>query len=467
MSTLLTAWSSAAEIAAAVQSGHTSALAVTDAALARIARLDSQLGAFTQVCPERARNHARAVDAQRAAGIDPGALAGVPFAVKNLFDIAGLPTLAGSRINAAHPPAVADAQLVRRMEAAGAVLLGALNMGEYAYDFTGENSHYGPSRNPHDRAHMSGGSSGGSGTATAAGLCPITLGSDTNGSIRVPSSLCGVFGLKPTYGRLSRSGTFPFVDSLDHLGPMARNVTDLALAYDALQGADADDPACTQRPIERCFDSLKLGTHGLRIGVLGGYFHQLATPMAQAALMRVAAALGAHQQVVWPAVERARAAAYLITAAEGGALHRERLRTQAAEFDPAVRDRLLAGNFIPAAWLIQAHKLRRWFHAQVLASFQHFDVLLAPATPIAAPLIGQTTMVINGQTLPVRPNLGLFTQPISFIGLPVVAVPSGAAGELPIGVQIIAAPWREDHALRVAATLSALGFAAPRPAGLD
>jgi aspartyl-tRNA(Asn)/glutamyl-tRNA(Gln) amidotransferase subunit A len=458
---------SAADIAAAVRAGQTSALAVTDAALARIARLDPQLGAFTHVGAERARSQARAVDAQRAAGRDPGALAGVPFAVKNLFDIAGVATLAGSKLNATHPPASADARLIQRMEAAGAVLLGALNMGEYAYDFTGENSHYGASRNPHDLTRMSGGSSGGSGTAAAAGLCPITLGSDTNGSIRVPASLCGLFGLKPTYGRLSRSGTFPFVDSLDHLGPLARTVGDLALAYDALQYADADDPACAQRAVEPCLDALPLGAQGLRIGVLGGYFQQHATPTAQAALTRVAAALGAHQSVIWPDVERARAAAYLITAAEGGALHRERLRSQASEFDPAVRDRLLAGNFIPAAWLIQAHKLRRWFHAQVLASFQQFDVLLAPATPVSAPLLGQTTLELNGQPLPLRANMGLFTQPISFIGLPVVAVPAANTGELPIGVQVIAAPWREDHALRVAAALESMGFVAPQPGGLD
>jgi AtzE family amidohydrolase len=463
----LTAWRSAADIAAAVRAGQTSALAVTDAALARIARLDSRLGAFTHVCAERARNQARAVDAQCAAGRDPGTLAGVPFAVKNLFDIAGLATLAGSKINAVHPPAAADARLIQRMEAAGAVLLGALNMGEYAYDFTGENSHYGASRNPHDLMRMSGGSSGGSGTAAAAGLCPITLGSDTNGSIRVPSSLCGLFGLKPTYGRLSRSGTFPFVDSLDHLGPLARTVQDLALAYDALQYADADDPACAQRSVEPCLDTLPLGAQGLRIGVLGGYFDQHSTPVARAALARVAAALGAQQPVIWPEVERARAAAYLMTAAEGGALHRERLRSQAGEFDPAVRDRLLAGNFIPAAWLIQAHKLRRWFRAQVLASFQQFDVLLAPATPASAPLLGQITLEINAQALPLRANMGLFTQPISFVGLPVVAVPAAKTGDLPVGVQVIAAPWREDHALRVAAALESMGFVAPQPNGLD
>ena len=183
----------------------------------------------------------------RAAGKPLGPLAGVPFAVKNLFDVKGMATVAGSKINRELPPASRDATLIERLEAAGAILVGALNMGEYAYDFTGENSHDGPSRNPHDLSRMTGGSSGGSGGAVAGGLVPIALGSDTNGSIRVPSSFCGIFGLKPTYGRLSRARTFPFVGSFDHLGPFARNVKDLALAYDAMQGPDPDDPVCTER----------------------------------------------------------------------------------------------------------------------------------------------------------------------------------------------------------------------------
>ena len=234
------AWASAAEIAQAVADGKTTAVEVVQAALARIAERDKALNAFTAVTRERALAKARAIDADRAAGRALGPLAGVPFAVKNLFDVAGLATLAGSKINRDRAPATADATLIRRLEAAGAVLVGALNMGEYAYDFTGENVHYGPSRNPHDTSRMTGGSSGGSGGAVAGGLVPIALGSDTNGSIRVPSSFCGLFGLKPTYGRLSRAGTFPFVASLDHLGPLARSARDLALAYDAMQGHDPE-----------------------------------------------------------------------------------------------------------------------------------------------------------------------------------------------------------------------------------
>src|SRR6185503_7068225 len=260
-----TAWSHASEIAAAVADGTISASAVVDAALARVAKDDRVLNAFTAVVAARARAKAKTVDAARAASRPLGPLAGVPFAVKNLFDIEGLPTLAGSKINRERAPATRDATLIARLEANGAVLVGALNMGEYAYDFTGENVHYGPSRNPHDLSRMTGGSSGGSGGAVAGGLVPIALGSDTNGSIRVPSSFCGLFGLKPTYGRLSRAGTFPFVASLDHVGPLARTTLDLALAYDAMQGHDPGDPVCAGRPVEAVVPLVERGTSGLRI----------------------------------------------------------------------------------------------------------------------------------------------------------------------------------------------------------
>jgi len=451
-----TAWAHASEIAAAVSDGRTSASAVVRAALARIAADNPVLNAFTAVLEDRALAKARAIDAARLDGRPLGPLAGVPFAVKNLFDIAGLPTLAGSKINRDRAPAQHDATLVARLEDRGAVLVGALNMGEYAYDFTGENVHYGPSRNPHDVARMTGGSSGDSGGAVAGGLVPLALGSDTNGSIRVPASLCGIFGLKPTYGRLSRARTFPFVASLDHVGPLARNTRDLALAYDAMQGYDAEDPVCGQRPTEPVAPLLDRGSEGLRLAVAGGYFRTGAFPEAQTALARVAAALRVTDEIEIPEAKRARAAAYVITAAEGGTLHLGRLRTRGRDFDPAVRDRLIAGAMIPAAHVAKAQKFRRWYREQVLALFAKVDAVLAPATPCPAPLIGQQTFVLDGVELSVRANLGIYTQPISFIGLPVAAVPVPLA-PLPIGVQIIAAPWREDVALRIAHALEKLG----------
>jgi len=457
---------SAAAIAGAVAGRKVSALEIVESALARIKQHDTILNSFTDVTAERARAKACAVDAAIAAGRKVGPLAGVPFAVKNLFDIAGLATRAGSKINRKRAPAVRDATLIERLEAAGAVLLGALNMGEYAYDFTGENVHDGPSHNPHDPTRMSGGSSGGSGSAVGGGLVPIALGSDTNGSIRVPSSFCGIFGLKPTYGRLSRARAFPFVYSLDHLGPLARNVKDLALAYDAMQGPDADDAACTRRADEPVTPLIAQDISGLRIALAGGHFENNLFPEAVEAVARVAKALAVSSTIEIAEAARARAAAYVITTTEGASLHLDRLRKRPADFDPAVRDRLIAGAMVPAPLVDRAQKFRRWYRQQFLEVFKSVDVLIAPATPCVAPKLGQATFLLDGVEQPVRANIGIHTQPISFIGLPVVVVPVPLE-PMPIGVQIIAAPWREDVVLRTAYALEWMGaVAAPPPRGI-
>jgi aspartyl-tRNA(Asn)/glutamyl-tRNA(Gln) amidotransferase subunit A len=303
---------------------------------------------------------------------------------------------------------------------------------------------------------MTGGSSGGCGAAVAGGLVPLAIGSDTNGSIRVPASLCGVFGLKPTYGRISRAGSFLFVASLDHLGPLARSTVDLALALDATAGHDPDDPVSMESdhaPLVRT--ALEEGAHGLRIARLGGYFERQGEPEAFDAVERVCRALDVTRRVEMPEVERARAAAFLISATEGGNLHLPRLRAQAADYDPDTRDRFIAGALAPAAWYVQAQRFRRWFRKRVLELFETVDVLIAPATPVTAPGLGQKTICVAGSEIPVRANLGIFTQPLSFVGLPVVTVPLQRRGALPIGVQIVAAPWREDRILRVAMALEA------------
>jgi len=451
------------EIAQAVLKGDVSAQNAVEAALSTIQTRDQTLNAFTDVTAERALARAKAVDADRAAGKPLGPLAGVPFAVKNLFDVAGLPTRAGSKINRELPPSQHDSPLIEKLETAGAILVGALNMGEYAYDFTGENIHDGPSRNPHDVTRMTGGSSGGSGSAVAGGLVPLALGSDTNGSIRVPASLCGTFGLKPTYGRLSRARSFPFVGSFDHLGPFARSTRDLALAYDAMQGHDPEDPVSTTRPLEAALPQLAHGLEGLRIAVAGGYFRNQGFPEAYQAIDHVAKALKVSREVELPEVHRARAAAYVITTTEGAALHLDRLRARPNDFDPAVRDRLIAGAMIPSSLVVKAQKFRRWYRKQVLALFKDVDAIIAPTTPCTAPSIGQQNFTLDGVEMPVRANLGIYTQPISFIGLPVVAVPVPLK-PLPIGVQIIAAPWKEDVALRIAHALEEQGVVvAPRP----
>ncbi|WP_372657374.1 AtzE family amidohydrolase [Hydrogenophaga sp.] len=450
-----------ADLARAIAVGDASAAEVLEVHVARIEATDDRVNAFTGKSYARARAEAAAVDAMRARGEALPPLAGVPYAVKNLFDIAGETTLAGSKIQRDQAAAGSDAFLVQRMQAAGAVLVGSLNMDEYAYGFTTENSHYGACHNPHDLSRIAGGSSGGSGAAVAAGQVPLALGSDTNGSIRVPASLCGVWGLKPTFGRLSRRGSYPFVHSIDHLGPFADSLEGLALAYDALQGPDRLDPGCHAQRIEPTMPTLTRGVEGLRIAVLGGYFHDNATPPARAVVQAAARALGASEVVDWPHPALARAAAFIVSASEGGALHLEDLRTRAEDFEPLSVDRFIAGALQPAAWYLRAQRFRRVYRDQVRALFQHWDVLLAPATPVSAPAIGTEWLDINGQQQPCRPSMGLLTQPISFAGCPVVAAPMWPDGTqgMPLGVQVIAAPWREDLALRAALLLQQSGLA--------
>jgi AtzE family amidohydrolase len=459
------AWhlASAAEIAAAVRSRAVTAIAVARAALTRIEATDRAVNAFTEVTSTRALADAAAVDAAIAIGADPGPLAGVPFAAKNLFDIEGVVTLAGSIIERRRAPATADAWCVARLRDAGGICLGALNMDEYAYGFTTENAHYGATVNPHDTAtrRSAGGSSGGSGAAVAAGLATITLGTDTNGSIRVPASLNGIWGIKPTYGRLSRAGSLLFVPSLDHVGPFARSVADLALAYDALQGHDPADPAQAERPVQRVGGLLDQGVGGLRVARLGGYFARSGLPCAQEAADRVAAALGATDTVDLADAAAARAAAYLITSAEGAQMRLPDLRTRPDDFEPLTRDRLLAGALIPAQWVLHAQRLRALFREQLRAVFHDHDILIAPATPAPAQPLGQDMLEADGRRVPLRPSFGVYTQPISCIGLPVIAAPlQNAEGALPIAVQLIAAPWREDALFRAAAMLERAGVCA-------
>jgi len=453
----------AVEIATAVRAGRLSAVRIAGAALTRIERLNGSLNAFRVVLPERVLAEAAAVDQALRSGVDPGPLAGVPYGLKDLFDVEGLPTAAGSKIGVEGPPATRDAVLAARMRAAGAVLLGVQVMDEYAYGFTTQNAHFGTVANPHDPERTAGGSSGGSAAAVAAGLGALALASDTNGSIRVPASFCGLFGLKPTFGRLPRTGSFPFVFDLDHLGPLARSVGDLALAYNALQGYDAGDPACVDRPAEPV--GLEFASTPLRVGVLGGWFHDMAAGAARDAVAAAAEALKARKRVELHGAEAVRSAAFLITAASGANLHRRNLAERPQDFDPATRGRLLAGALLPADAVIQAQRVRRRFYEEALGLFGDFDLLLAPATPVPAPRHDESTIELAGQSVATRPNLGALTQPISAIGLPVLAAPMQAGSGLPIGVQLIAPPWREDLAFAAAARLEAAGLSHSKAVG--
>lgn len=418
-------------------------------ALAAIRSRNPLINAFVDLTEDRSRT----------AGPRGGPLAGVPFAVKNLFDVRGLRTLAGSKINRSLPPATEDATAVTRLESAGAVLVGTLNMDEYAAGYTTENGHYGATRNPHDPERVAGGSSGGSAAAVAAGFVPLALGSDTTGSIRVPAAFCGVWGLKPTYGRLSRGGTFPFCASLDTIGPLANSVELLAAAYDAMQGPDARDPVCRPLPAESITPQIDAGTRGLRIARAGGYFEANAEPRVADLVRNAARALGAEHTAEFPETERAGAAALIITRAESAQLHLANLRSRANDFDPMIRDRLLANALIPASWYLQAQRFRRWHHRQLLKLFESVDVLLAPATPAPAHRSGEESIVLQGSAVPARAAAGLLVAPLSLAGLPVICAPVGMVEGLPVGMQVIAAPWRENLCFRVARALEREGIA--------
>jgi aspartyl-tRNA(Asn)/glutamyl-tRNA(Gln) amidotransferase subunit A len=452
------AYPAAGRIVQDVKAGRTTARSVVSDALQRVAFSNPSLNAFTAVFADRALADAEAVDAALAVGRPVGPLAGVPFAVKNLFDVADHVTLAGSKIRQDAAPASRDADLIARLKTAGAILIGALNMDEFAYGFVTENAHYGATRNPHDLDRIAGGSSGGSAAAVAAGLVPFSLGSDTNGSVRVPAALCGVYGLKPSWGRLSLGGVFPFVDSLDHAGLFARHLEDLASVYDVLasdiEGAPADPIA----------DRLEeLSSQRLRVGMLTGWFTQGAAAEVLDALAPVADALGADLDVELEGAEAARSAAFCLSAYEGARLHLNDLRRRADAFDPAVRDRLLAGALLPDEIASQANAYRRTFRSAASALFARYDLLIAPTTPCAAPRIGESTMMVEGEAVSVRKNLGAYTQPLSFIGLPVLAAPLSRPGRLPIGIQIVADRGCEGLTVALAAKLEHLGLVEAHP----
>lgn len=435
-------------IAADVRSGRRLARDVAAEALGRIVARDAAINAVTRLLPDRAMAEAAAVDAKVARGEDPGPLAGVPYGVKDLFDVLGLPTTAGAAMRRGATPAAADARAIQRLEAAGAVLIATLNMDEYAYGFVTDNAEWGITRNPHDTERFAGGSSGGSAAAVADEMLAFTLGSDTNGSIRIPASLCGVYGLKPTHKSLPMEGTFPFVESLDDIGPFARTAAELKAIFDVLIGEAGAAP----------------DTRPDRIAMLGGWFRRNLAPPMDSALDELSTGLGGLATVELPQVGRARSAAFLMTAFEGGALHLPNLRRNPLDFDPATRDRLIAGAALPRSVYDEALAFRAWFREQVNAAFLQHDVLIAPSVFGPSPRIDHPVIEIDGKPEAARANLGLYTQPISFLGLPVVAAPLRRPNGLPLGIQLIAAQGNDRRLFALAERMEAmglLGYSAP------
>jgi aspartyl-tRNA(Asn)/glutamyl-tRNA(Gln) amidotransferase subunit A len=430
------------DAAAAIRAGDLSPVELTDFYLARIERLDPVLNAFITVTADEARAAARA--AQDGTGPD-GPLRGVPLALKDLFDTAGVRTTGGSKILADRGPD-RDATVTARLRAAGAVFLGKLNMHEFAYGVSNDNPHFGPCRNPWDLERIPGGSSGGSGAAVAAGMCLGSLGSDTGGSIRIPSSLCGITGLKPTYGRVSRTGVLPLSWSMDHVGPMAGSVRDCALLLGAIAGYDPGDPASADVPAPDYVAGLDGGVRGLRVGLPRRHFFDHLDDEVRAAVERAAATLreeGAEvRDVTIEGIERANVAGSTILFSEASAYHDQWLREGPEDYGEDVRERLLVGALYPATAYINAQRVRTLVRAAFLDTLSGVDVLLAPATQMTAPPIA-------GFTVDTRAGLTRLTMPINLVGLPSLALPCGfGGGGLPIGMQLIGRPFDEATILR-------------------
>ena len=417
--------------------------AAEDGAVERAQTLQPHLNAFTTILGGTTAT--------------PGPLAGLPFAVKDLFDVQGTVTLAGSIARKDDPPAAADATVVARLRTAGGLLVGATNMDEGAYGFTTENSHYGPTSNPHDLTRVAGGSSGGSAAAVAAGIVDVGIGTDTNGSIRIPGAFCGIYGLRPTYGLVPRTGSVLFAPSFDAVGVLARTARTLALALDAIAGPDGADPACLRPAPESYVTAVERGADGLRVARVTLDDWGAATPEVLEATARVAAALGASGTIALPGAGLARAAAIVITAAEGADQQEELLRTSPELVDERVRERFLAGLDVPALDYLAAQRFRRHWQIQVLALLAGVDVLVLPTVACAAPVIDQPVIAIGEETLPTGAVLGRFVQPLSFIGLPALSVPLAGPDGLPLGVQLAARPFADGTLLAAAAALEDAG----------
>jgi aspartyl-tRNA(Asn)/glutamyl-tRNA(Gln) amidotransferase subunit A len=452
----------AAELGRRMARRELSPVEVTEAHLDRIAASGARLNAFLLVTAERALAEARAAERDLAAGRRRGPLHGVPLALKDLFDTAGLATTAGSKVLAGHVPA-RDAAAYERLREAGLVLVGKTQMHEFAFGTTSDNPHHGPARNPWDLERSPGGSSGGSGAALAAGMCAASLGTDTGGSIRIPAAACGVVGLKPTLGRVSRRGVVPLCWSLDTVGPMARTVEDVALLLDAVAGPDPEDESCSTRPAEAFGRELEAGVRDLALGVPGEWFFDHVEPGIVAAVEAALAALeraGARRvEVATPSMAGAHTAHHAIVAVEAAAFHGRWLRARPLDYGDDVRRGLELGSLVPAVDYVNARRMQTVTRRTFAAALERADVLVTPALP-AAPLR-------VGEPMSREPAVAwnrLLT-PVNLAGLPALSVPCGFDGAgLPVGLQVVGRPFAEARVLRVARAVErAVGWGGKRP----
>jgi len=443
---------SIARAARVLRAGELSPLELTDAYLRRIEQLDPRLNAYLTVTAERAREDAQRATDELAAGRARGPMHGIPIAHKDLYETAGIRTTGGAKIHADHVPA-ADCTVARKLREAGTILLGKLNTHEYAYGITTNNPHFGPTRNPWDPLRIPGGSSGGSGAAIAAGLAVAATGTDTGGSIRIPASVCGVVGLKPTYGRVSKAGVLPLSYAFDHAGPLTRTVEDAAIVLNAIAGYDPADPTSVRTPVVDATAGLGEGIRGLRIGVPRGYFFERLEDEVATALERALAELtrlGAElRDVEIPGAAQAVGGVFGFVLAEAQEIHAASLATRPEDFGPDLQ--ALLGSPTPdAATLMSGLRAGDALTAAMRMALEAVDVLVTPTTPITAPRIGEESVRMGGADAPVIMAMIRCTAPFNATRLPALSLPCGfTRAGLPVGMQIAGRPFDEATVLRV------------------
>lgn len=454
------------ETAKALRKGSVSALELVTDSVRRIAALDPKLKAFITVTAEMAQNQARQADQDLANGKDRGPLHGIPVAVKDVFCTQGIRTTCGSKLFADYVPEY-DAAVVERLKSAGAVIVGKTNMHELAYGVTSTNPHFGTVRNPWNLDRITGGSSGGSGSAVAAGIVPMAMGSDTGGSIRIPASFCGTVGLKPSFGRVSRYGVLPLDFSLDHMGPLTQCVRDAALTLNAIAGFDLRDETSSRRPVEAYLPPEPVAIQGLRIGLPENfYFDRVSTSVADSVrrAARLAEEAGAIVvPVSVPDVAQLNTIGRLILLSEASATMDHYLNRR-EDFGADVRALLDQGRLIPATDYINAQRVRRMLLQEFQSIWKHVDCLFTPTTPTSAPRIGQSTIDLGGPE-DVRIASTRLTRGINVLGWPALSLPCGFDEEgLPLGLQIIGPSFQEALIMRVGAALeTALNLTYRRP----
>ncbi|MDR5702718.1 MAG: amidase [Armatimonadota bacterium] len=445
-------WLSLAEVALRIRNREVSPVEVVQTLLERIARVDKGLNSFLRVLADEALVAARQAEDALSRTEELGLLHGVPIAVKDMIHVRGTRTTCGSKIMADFV-AQEDATVVKRLRENGAIILGKTNLHEFAYGVTNINPHYGPARNPWDPDRISGGSSGGSAVAVAAGLCYGALGTDTGGSIRIPAALCGVVGLKPTFGRVSRYGVVPLAWSLDHVGPITRTVEDARLMFQVIAGYDPMDPTTSKEPLPDLRGLLDGEIRGVRVGVIRTMMED-ADPQVRSLVqdaLKVLTDAGAEvEEVAIPSLQEMRTAAMAIAMPEASAYHLRWLSQRSLDYGEDVRQRLFVGALLPAHAYLTGLRARQWLRKQLQEVFERVQVLVAPTVSAPACPIGAQTLRVGEEERDPRAAYLWFNQVFNMVGLPSISVPCGFVRHLPVGMQIIGRWFAEGEILSVA-----------------